>query len=129
MNNSRIRNPALVVSTLALVTLVACTSDPPVAPEQGLLRKSGCTVCHSSQRKLVGPAYRDIAARYGGIENAIPRLVRKVKSGSQGGWGSEPMPPNPTLSDEDAAVMVTFILSIGTKAAAPPSQGTSQPAK
>ena len=92
-----------------------CRSEPPLAAEAKMLRASGCGVCHASDKQLVGPTYRDISAKYRGKDDALPRLVRKVRGGSQGVWGSVPMPPNPQISDEDAKAMVSFILSLPAK--------------
>ena len=80
-------------------------------------RASGCAACHTSDRRLVGPGYREISAKYGSDDDGFLRLVRKVKGGSQGIWGSIPMPPNPTLSDDDARAMVKFILELKAKPA------------
>ena len=61
-----------------------------------LAKASGCTNCHTVDKKLVGPALKDIAAKYKDDAGAQARLEEKVKKGSQGVWGPVPMPPNST---------------------------------
>ncbi len=77
-----------------------------------LAKKSGCTNCHTVDKKLVGPALKDIAAKYKSDAAAQARLEEKVKKGSQGAWGPIPMPPNPKVSDADAKTLVQWILSL-----------------
>jgi cytochrome c len=77
-----------------------------------LLQASGCTACHSIDKKLVGPAYKDVAAKYRGNKGAEADLIRKVKAGTKGTWGDIPMPPNGHVKDEDIKTLVQFILSI-----------------
>ena len=77
-----------------------------------LLQASGCTACHSVDKKLVGPGYKDVAAKYRGNKGAEADLIRKVKAGSKGVWGDIPMPPNAHVKDEDIKTLVQWILSI-----------------
>ena len=77
-----------------------------------LAQSSGCMTCHAVDKKLVGPTYKEIASKYAGDKNAETTLVKKVKAGSQGVWGSMPMPPNAHVKDEDAQSMVRWILSL-----------------
>lgn len=77
-----------------------------------LLKKHGCTACHQVDKKVVGPAYNDVAAKYKGDAKAATMLVDKVKKGGVGNWGQVPMPPNPNVSDADAKAMVTHILGL-----------------
>lgn len=79
---------------------------------EDLLKKSGCTACHAIDKKLVGPAYVEVAAKYKGDAGAAAKLMEKVKKGGSGVWGQVPMPPNPQVSDADLKTMVTYILAL-----------------
>ena len=84
---------------------LAAGGDDPV---QKLLASSGCTGCHAPDSRVVGPSFKEIAARYKPEERE--RLAMKVRQGSQGAWGNVPMPPN-AVSDADARALVDWILS------------------
>ncbi|MGD8567076.1 MAG: c-type cytochrome [Gammaproteobacteria bacterium] len=82
-----------------------------------LAKKSGCLACHSVEKKVVGPAWKDVAAKYKGDAGAKARLVKKVKTGGKGNWtkvtGGAPMPPySPRVSDENIEKLVDFVLSL-----------------
>ena len=77
-----------------------------------LLQASGCTACHSVDKKLIGPGYKDVANKYRGNKAAAADLVKKVKAGSKGVWGDIPMPPNAHVKDDNIKTMVQWILSI-----------------
>ena len=77
-----------------------------------LLQASGCTACHSVDKKLVGPGYKDVAAKYRGNKGAEADLIRKVKAGSKGVWGDIPMPPNAHVKDADIKTLVRWVLSL-----------------
>jgi len=74
---------------------------------QALAQKSGCLACHAVDKKILGPAYRDVAAKYKGQADAEAKLVAKVKKGGSGVWGPIPMPPmSPQVKDEDIKTLV-----------------------
>jgi cytochrome c len=77
-----------------------------------LAQKNACTACHAVDKKLVGPAYKDVANKYRGDDKAPARLAEKVKKGSVGTWGQVPMPPNSQVSDADVKTLVKWILSL-----------------
>lgn len=79
-------------------------------PIQRLLEANGCVGCHAPDRKIVGPAFREIAAKYAGDGTAAARLAQKIRQGGQGAWGNVPMPPNPGLSDADLQNVVGWLL-------------------
>ncbi len=79
---------------------------------EDLLKKSGCTACHAVDKKIVGPAYADVAAKYKGDAGAAVKLIDKVKKGGSGVWGPVPMPPNPAVPDADLKTMITYILAL-----------------
>ena len=85
---------------------------------EDLLKKNGCTACHAIDKKVVGPAYMDVAEKYKNDKTAAPRLMDKVKKGGSGVWGQVPMPPNPQVSDADVKTMVAGILDLSNKGAA-----------
>ena len=81
------------------------------APEGGeLVKANGCTACHGVTNKIVGPAFRDIGAKYAKDPKAETALVAKVKQGGVGAWGQVPMPPQPQVKDADAQTIVRWIL-------------------
>lgn len=83
----------------------------PVMASGDLAKLRGCMACHAVDRKLVGPAYRDIAKRYQGDAQAVDKLAAKVKKGGAGVWGPIPMPPHAHVSDADINKMVKWILA------------------
>ena len=78
---------------------------------EALAKKHNCLACHATDKKLVGPAYRDVAAKYKGDAGAEAKLVAKVKNGGVGAWGQIPMPPNASVPDADIKAMVKWVLS------------------
>ncbi|MEO5654756.1 MULTISPECIES: c-type cytochrome [Nitrosospira] len=77
-----------------------------------LAKSSGCLNCHTVDKKLVGPALKDIAAKYKADPAAADKLAVKIQKGSQGVWGPIPMPPNAKVNDADAKTLAQFILSL-----------------
>ncbi|MGI4730113.1 MAG: c-type cytochrome [Janthinobacterium lividum] len=77
-----------------------------------LIASSDCLGCHKEQEKLVGPAYKDVAAKYASNDENIDKLAKKVIAGGSGVWGEVPMTPHPNLALGDAKEMVKYILSI-----------------
>ena len=82
-----------------------------------LAKASGCLACHSVEKKVVGPAWKDVAAKYKGDAGARDRLIAKVKAGGKGNWtavtGGVPMPPySPRVSDENIETLVDFVLGL-----------------
>jgi cytochrome c len=84
----------------------------PAGASDALLKKYNCTACHAIDKKLVGPAYKDVAKKYAGDAGAEKMLFEKVKKGGKGTWGQIPMPPNPQVPDADLTAMIKFILSL-----------------
>jgi cytochrome c len=77
-----------------------------------LAQKSGCTSCHAVDKKIVGPSYKDVAAKYKGNKNAEAMLAEKVKKGGSGTWGPVPMPPNAAVKDDDIKTLVKWVLAM-----------------
>ena len=82
------------------------------ASAQALMKKDNCATCHAIDKKLIGPAYQDVAAKYKGDKDAVAKLSKKVKEGGSGVWGAIPMPPNTATSDADIKELVTWILTL-----------------
>ena len=97
---------------LACVTaLAAVTVALPASAQEELAKKHACFACHAVDKKLVGPAYKDVAAKYRNDKQAEAKLVEKVKKGGTGVWGQVPMPPNAAVPDADIHALVKWILS------------------
>lgn len=77
-----------------------------------MLKKYNCVACHADERKMVGPSYKEIAARYSADARAAEKLAKKIKDGGAGAWGQMPMPPHPQLSDADALTLARYVLTI-----------------
>lgn len=78
---------------------------------EALANKSGCTGCHAVATKLVGPAYKDVAAKYAGQADAQAMLMQSIRNGSVGKWGELPMPAHPKISDADLKKLAAWVLS------------------
>jgi len=98
----------LVSIAAASVLLLAANAQA----DADLAKNSGCLNCHNVDNKLVGPALKDVAAKYADQDDAVEYLAGKIKNGSQNVWGPVPMPPNAMVSDENAKVLAEFILSL-----------------
>ena len=76
-----------------------------------LAKGKNCLACHAVDKKVVGPAYKDVAAKYKGNAKAADTLAAKVKAGGQGVWGAVPMPPQAQVSDADLKAILGWVLS------------------
>ena len=79
---------------------------------EALARKNACLGCHSVASKLVGPAYKEVAAKYAGQDGALAQLQTSIRMGSAGKWGEVPMPPHPQLSEADLKKLASWILGL-----------------
>ena len=98
-------------SLTAAAIAIVLASAPALANED-LAKKDGCTACHAIDKKLVGPAYKEVAAKYRGDKSAEAKLIEKVKKGGVGVWGQVPMPPNAHVKDEEVKALVKWVLSL-----------------
>ena len=100
-----------------LAAVAAAALAAPAAPAfadsamEKLVKDKGCTACHANDKKLIGPAYKDVAKKYKGDAAAPAKLAEKVVKGGQGVWGPIPMPPN-KVTDDEAKKMVAYILAM-----------------
>ena len=94
------------IATVALIALVASSAWA----NADLAKKNSCLACHAVDKKLVGPAYQDVAKKYAGQADAEATLAKSIKAGGSGKWGPVPMPPQAQLSDADAKALATWVL-------------------
>ena len=83
----------------------------PAFANADLAQKKNCMACHAVDKKVIGPAYKDVAAKYAGQADAPAKLAQKVMKGGSGVWGVIPMPANPQVSEAEAKQLVQWILS------------------
>lgn len=102
---------AAIFATAAAVVLAASAHAADAKAAEALAKASGCFACHTVDKKLVGPSYMEIAAKYRKDQGAEADLIKKVKAGGKGVWGDVPMPPNAHLKDQDIKTLVQWILS------------------
>ena len=96
----------------ALATLTALAAATPAMADEALAKSKNCMTCHSVDKKLVGPAFKDIGKKYAGDGAAADKLAGKIMKGSTGVWGAVPMPANATVSDADAKKLAGWILTL-----------------
>ncbi|MDP3083946.1 MAG: c-type cytochrome [Rubrivivax sp.] len=96
---------ALLVAT-ALWTALPALASPELA------RSRICMGCHAVERKLVGPSFKDIAARYASQPDAVARMADKIVKGGSGAWGPVPMPANPKVTADEARQLAAWVMSL-----------------
>ena len=101
-----------ISTALACLLAGAFFAAPVAQANEALAKKHNCLACHEIDKKLVGPTYKDVAAKYRGKKDALATLSEKVKKGGQGVWGPVPMPPNAAVPDADVKALVSWILSL-----------------
>lgn len=95
-----------VIATICLLGLVSSSAQA----SDELAKAKNCMTCHAFDRKIVGPAYKDVIAKWAGQKGAEATLAAKIKKGSQGEWGAVPMPAN-NVTDAEAASLAKWVLS------------------
>ena len=96
---------------IALILAFAASAAPAFA-NADLAQAKSCLACHAADKKLVGPSYKDVAAKYAGQKDAAAMLATKIQKGGVGAWGQVPMPANPQVSADEAKTLATWVLSI-----------------
>jgi cytochrome c len=96
--------------TLALSAVALATASTAFA-DQALATKKNCMACHALDKKLVGPSYKDVAAKYKADKGAADKLAVKIIKGGSGAWGAIPMPANPQVNEAEAKQLVAWVLS------------------
>jgi cytochrome c len=102
----KLKQLVALVSGLALTGFAQAQVDP-----MKLAQDKACLACHTVDKKVVGPAYKEVAAKYKGDKGAEAKLVKKVLAGGVGVWGQIPMPPNAGVKEDEAKILVKWILS------------------
>ncbi len=97
---------AVYVSMLAAGVVMAGQAQA----DEALAKAKNCMACHAVDKKVVGPAYKDVAAKYKGDKAAVATLAAKIKAGGKGVWGEVPMPPN-NVTPEEATKLATWVLA------------------
>lgn len=99
-------------SSSSTTAAAPAASKPAMEPGELLIVKSDCVGCHHKENKLIGPSYQDIAAKYPATAENITLLATKIIKGGKGVWGPIPMTPHAKISEDDAKLMSTYILSL-----------------
>lgn len=92
--------------------LAAALVAGPAFANADLAQKKACMACHAVDKKLVGPAYKDVAAKYNGQKDAAAKLADKIQKGGSGVWGAVPMPANPGVSPDEAKQLAAWVLTL-----------------
>jgi cytochrome c len=97
---------------VVIALLAAATVSLPALADEALAKSKNCLACHAVATKLVGPAYKDVAAKYAGDKSAVDKLAAKIIKGGSGVWGAIPMPANPQVNDAEAKKLAAWVLSL-----------------
>jgi cytochrome c len=93
----------------ALAALAAISA--PALADQALATAKNCMACHATDKKLVGPAYKEVAIKYAGQKDAVDKLAVKIIKGGSGVWGPVPMPANAQVSEAEAKKLASWVLT------------------
>ena len=97
----------------ALFALVAAVSvTAPAFADEALAKAKNCLACHSADKKIVGPAYKDVAKKYATQKDAVAMLATKIMKGGAGVWGPVPMPANTQVNDAEAKKLAAWVLAM-----------------
>lgn len=99
------------MKSTVFVALIAAAAASPAFASQELAQKKNCMACHAVDKKVVGPSYKEVAARFAKDKDAIPMLAERIQKGSQGVWGPVPMPPN-QVTAEEAKTLATWVMGL-----------------
>jgi cytochrome c len=94
-----------------VILAAAALAAAPAFANMELAQKSSCLACHAPDKKIVGPAFRDVAKKYSGQKDAEATVIRNIRSGGAGKWGPVPMPPQAALSDADVKTLADWVLA------------------
>ncbi len=97
---------------ILIATALAVSVSAPAWADQALAQSKNCMACHSVDKKVVGPSFKDIAKKFGGQAGAADMLAQKIVKGSSGVWGPVPMPANTQVSEADAKTLSNWVLSL-----------------
>ncbi|TXL66190.1 c-type cytochrome [Zeimonas arvi] len=99
------------IRTLSLAVALGLASGAAMASAD-LAKAKNCMACHAEAKKLIGPAYKDVAAKYANDKDAVAKLSEKIRKGGVGVWGQIPMPANPQVSEAEAETLAKWVMSI-----------------
>ncbi len=99
-----------MIRAAVILSIAAALSSPALASKD-LAQKNNCMACHAADKKLVGPAYLEVAKKYTGQKDGAAVLAKSIKAGGSGKWGPVPMPAQPALSEADALALAKWILA------------------
>ena len=96
---------------LTFAALAAVTVAAPAMADEAMAKAKNCMACHATDKKVVGPSYKDVAAKYGKEAGAVDKLAAKIQKGGSGVWGAVPMPPNANVNADEAKKLATWVLT------------------
>jgi cytochrome c len=99
-------------SVLILGATIASLVSLPALASADLAQKKNCMACHAVDKKLIGPGYKEVAAKYAGQKDAADKLAQKIVKGGSGVWGQVPMPANPQVTDGEAKQLAAWVMSL-----------------
>ena len=94
-----------------LFALIAAAACVPVLADQALATAKNCIACHAIDKKVVGPGYKEVAAKYAGQKDAVDKLAEKIIKGGSGVWGPVPMPANTQVNDAEAKKLAAWVMT------------------
>jgi cytochrome c len=97
-------------SSIALSLALSALLAGPAFASADMAQKKNCLACHAVDKKVIGPSYKDVAAKYAGQKDATDKLAQKILKGGSGVWGAVPMPANPQVNDAEAKALAAWIL-------------------
>ena len=97
---------------LTFAALALCAVSAPSWADLALATSKNCMACHALDHKVVGPAYKDVAAKYAGDKNAVAKLTKKILNGGSGVWGAIPIPANAQVNEAEAKQLAAWVLTI-----------------
>ena len=100
-----------MIKKVAIAALGLAIASGPVLASPELAKQKNCLACHAVDKKLVGPGYKEIAAKYKGDKDAVAKLAKKIREGGVGVWGQVPMPANPQVSEQEALTLAKWVMS------------------
>jgi cytochrome c len=101
----------IFITTLA-VSVLSLALPPAATASEAMAQKNSCFACHAVEKKVLGPAFKDVAKKYGDNKDATSQIAKVLREGSSGKWGSIPMPGQSNLSAEDASTLAQWVLSL-----------------
>ena len=96
---------------IVLALALSAAAASPAFADQALATAKNCMACHAVANKVVGPAFKDVAAKYKDDKGAVDKLAAKIMKGGSGVWGAIPMPANPQVNDAEAKKLAAWVLS------------------